>query len=181
MGSNINIVEPRVLSIKDFQFNGPDDLVPGSRYTEIVDAEGFGGFGLYFMEPGSQTTTFSLESKDDKTADEYYGPCFEFYYLLVGEITMYWGKDADKVIRGEENELLLKAGEFGCWVKRVEVLCQEHRRHPCHIFLGAGRTPGRCEAENGGTLARFGSGQANKLILDTRLFAEEICSVKHPQ
>ena len=48
MGNNINIVEPRVLSIKDFKVNWPDDLVPGSRYTEITDAEGFGGFGLHF-------------------------------------------------------------------------------------------------------------------------------------
>jgi hypothetical protein len=28
---------------------------------------------------------------------------------------MYWGEDAEKLIKGEENELLLKAGEFGCW------------------------------------------------------------------
>ena len=78
--------EPKVLRSRDFKFNGLDDLVPGSRYTEIKDVEGLGGFGLYFMEPGSQTTTFSLESEDDGTADEYYGPCFEFYFLISGEI-----------------------------------------------------------------------------------------------
>ena len=107
---NNQVIKPRILSINDFKYNGPDDLVPGSRYTEIMDAEGFGSFGLYFMEPGSQTTTFSLESEDDKTADEYYGPCFEFYYLLVGEITMYWGKDAEKVIKGKENEKRVRDG-----------------------------------------------------------------------
>jgi hypothetical protein len=141
MGNNINIVEPRVLSIKDFKFNGPDDLVPGSRYTEIVDAEGFGGFGLYFMEPGSQTTTFSLESKDDKTADEYYGPCFEFYYLLVGEVTMYWGKDAEKVIRAEENEHLLKAGEFGCWERGWKYSAKNTGDIPATFFWGLGEPP----------------------------------------
>jgi hypothetical protein len=66
-----NRIKPSILSIKDYKFSGPDDPVPGSWYTEIMNAEGFGGFGLYFMEPGSQTTTFSLESEDDKTADEY--------------------------------------------------------------------------------------------------------------
>jgi len=34
-----NIIEPKILSVKDFKFNGPDDLVPGSRYTEIKEAE----------------------------------------------------------------------------------------------------------------------------------------------
>ena len=141
MGNENSITEPRILSIKDFKFNGPDDLVPGSRYTEIVDAEGFGGFGLYFMEPGSQTTTFSLESKDDKTADEYYGPCFEFYYLLVGEVTMCWGKDAEKVIRGEENELLLKAGEFGCWERGWKYSAKNTGDIPATFFWGLGAPP----------------------------------------
>jgi len=68
-----------------------------------MDAKGFGGFGLYFMEPGSQTSTFSLESEDDNTADEYYGPCFEFYYLLAGEVTMYWGKDVAKLCMSSNN------------------------------------------------------------------------------
>ena len=133
-----NIIKPRILSIEDFKYNGPDDVVPGSRYTEIVDAEGFGGFGLYFMEPGSQTTTFSLESEDDETAYEYYGPCFEFYYLLSGEVTVYWGKDAEKVLRGEENELLLKPGDFGCWEKGWKYSAKNTGDIPATFFWGLG-------------------------------------------
>jgi hypothetical protein len=141
MGDTDSLVEPRIMSTKEFKFNGPDDLVPGSRYTEITDAEGFGGFGLYFMEPGSQTTAFSLESEDDNTADEYYGPCFEFYYLLVGEITMYWGRDAKKVIQGEENELLLRAGEFGCWEKGWKYSAKNTADIPATFFWGLGEPP----------------------------------------
>jgi mannose-6-phosphate isomerase-like protein (cupin superfamily) len=136
-----HIIKPRILSIKDFKYNGPDSSVPGSRYTEIINAEGFGKFGLYFMEPGSQTTTFSLESDDDKTADEYYGPCFEFYYLLVGEITMYWGKDAEKVIRGEEHALLFKAGDFGCWEKGWKYSAKNTGDIPVTFFWGLGEPP----------------------------------------
>jgi mannose-6-phosphate isomerase-like protein (cupin superfamily) len=136
-----NIIKPSILSTKDFKFSGPDGPVPASWYTKIVDAEGFGGFGLYFMEPGSQTTTFSLESEDDRTADEYYGPCFEFYYLLIGEVTMYWGKDAEKVIRGEENELLLKAGEFGCWERGWKYSVKNTGAIPASFFWGLGEPP----------------------------------------
>ena len=78
------IIEPRVLSFKDFKYNGLDSTVPGARYTEIVDVKGFGVFGLYWMDPGVQTTVFSLESSDDGTGDEHYGPVFEFYYLISG-------------------------------------------------------------------------------------------------
>jgi hypothetical protein len=136
-----NMIRPRILSIGDFEFSGPDDPVPGSRFTRIRSAKGFGGFGLYFMEPGSQTTTFSLEREDDKTADEYYGPCFEFYYLLVGEVTMYWGKDAEKLIRAEENELLLKAGDFGCWEIGWKYSAKNTGDIPATFFWGLGEPP----------------------------------------
>lgn len=136
-----NITKPSILSIKDFKFSGPDGPVPGSWFTEIVAAEGFGGFGLYFMKPGSQTTTFSLESEDDKAADEYYGPCFEFYYLLAGEVTMYWGKNAEKVISGEENALLLKAGEFGCWERGWKYSAKNTGAIPASFFWGLGEPP----------------------------------------
>jgi hypothetical protein len=153
------ITKPSILSINDFKFSGADEPVPGSWYTEIINAEGFGGFGLYFMEPGSQTTTFSLESEDDKTADEYYGPCFEFYYLLVGEITMFWGKDAEKVIRGEEHELLLKAGEFGCWERGWKYSAKNTGDIPATFFWGLGEPPEGVKQRMMGSSSD--SGQAN--------------------
>jgi uncharacterized cupin superfamily protein len=135
------IIEPKILSIKNFKFNGPDDLVPGSRYTEIMDAKGFGAFGLYFMEPGSQTSTFSLESEDDNTADEYYGPCFEFYYLLAGEVTMYWGKDVAKLKHGTASSLFLKAGDFGCWEKEWKYSVKNTGDIPAMFFWGLAEEP----------------------------------------
>ena len=133
--------EPRVLTIEAFKFNGIDRYVPGCRYTEIVDAKGFGGFGLYFMPPGAQTTVFSLESEDDGTADEYYGPCFEFYYLLSGEITMYRGKDAERLRRGEGERLLLRDGDFGCWAQEWKFSARNTGEVPAAFFWGLAEAP----------------------------------------
>ncbi len=133
--------EPRVLTINDFKFNGVDRYVPGCPYTEIADPEGFGEFGLSFLPPGAQTTVFSLESEDDGTADEYYGPCFEFYYLLSGELTMYWGKDADSLRRGEGDQLLLRAGDFGCWEREWKFSARNTGEIPVVFFWGLAEAP----------------------------------------
>jgi mannose-6-phosphate isomerase-like protein (cupin superfamily) len=133
--------EPRVVTIKDFKFNGVDRYVPGCRYTEIADAEGFGEFGLYFMPPGAQTTVFSVESADDGTADEYYGPRVEFYYVLAGELTVYWGKDADSVRRGEGSPLLLGAGDFGLWETEWKYSARNSGEIPATFFWGLAEAP----------------------------------------
>ena len=133
--------EPRALTIRGFKFNGVDRYVPGCRYTEIVDAEGFGGFGLYFMPPGAQTTVFSLESEDDGTADEYYGPRFEFYYLLSGELTMNWGKDVESVRRGEGDQLLLGPGDFGRWETEWKFSARNTGEVPAMFFWGLAEAP----------------------------------------
>ena len=49
------------------------------------------------MEPGDVTCVFALEEEDDGTALHQYGPCDEFYYILEGEFTVWWGKDASKL------------------------------------------------------------------------------------
>ena len=135
--------EPRVLRIKDFKTNGVDPYVPGCWYTEIADMEGFGEFGLYVMLPGAQTTVFSLESEDDGTADEYYGPRLEFYYLISGEVTMYWGKDAGSLRRGEGGRLLLEAGDFGRWEKESKFSARNSGEIPAMFVWGlAERPPG---------------------------------------
>ena len=107
-------IEPRAITMADWE-SRPDSLSPGCDITSLVNAEGAGGIGLYFMAPGKQTNSFSMEDVDDGTADEYYGPCHEFYYLLVGEATMYWGEDASKIRAGTANKVLLKAGDLGYW------------------------------------------------------------------
>jgi len=107
-------VEPRAITMGDWE-SGPDTIVPGAEITNISNVEGVWGLGLYFMPPGIKTTVFSMQDVDDGTADEYYGPCHEFYYLLVGEATMYWGEDASKIRAGTANKVLLKAGDLGYW------------------------------------------------------------------
>jgi len=133
--------EPRVLKIKDFKTNGVDPYVPACWYTEIAEMEGFGEFGLYVMSPGAQTTVFSLESEDDGSADEYYGPCLEFYYVMAGEVTMYWGKDAESVRRGEGEQLLLEAGDFGRWEKELKYSARNSGEIPALFFWGLGEKP----------------------------------------
>jgi hypothetical protein len=130
-----------VRSIEDFKFNGVDRYVPRCRYTEIAEVEGFGEFGLYFMPPGAQTTVFSLESADDGTADEYYGPRPEFYYLLAGELTMYWGKDAECLARGEGSRLPLGAGDFGLWETEWKYSVRNGGAVPATFFWGLAEAP----------------------------------------
>jgi mannose-6-phosphate isomerase-like protein (cupin superfamily) len=134
-------VEPRVLKIKDFRTTGVDPYVPGCWYTEITDMEGFGEFGLYVMSPGAQTTVFSLESEDDGTADEYYGACAEFYYVISGEVTVYWGKDAERLKRGEGEQLLLEAGDFGRWEKELKYSAKNSGEMPALFFWGLAERP----------------------------------------
>jgi len=135
-----SLVEPRIYTLNDM-VHGMDRLVPGVRITRIAEAEGVGGVGLYFMPPGTQTTVFTLEATDDGTADEYYGPCHEFYYILAGEFTMYWGKDALKLQNGTANKLFLKAGDMGYWSVGWKYSAKNTGKVPGTFFWGISRPP----------------------------------------
>ena len=142
-----SLVEPKAYTLNDM-VSKIDDLVPGAHITRIGEAEELGAagvlgevtepgaVGLYFMQPNAQTTVFSLEDKDDGTADEYYGPCHEFYYILVGEITMYWGKDAVEVRKGKANKLHLKAGDMGYWSTGWKYSAKNTGKVPATFFWG---------------------------------------------
>jgi len=137
---NKSLVEPKVYTLNDM-VSGLDDLVPGAHITTIGEVEGLGAVGLYFMQPNAQTTVFSLEDEDDRTADEYYGPCHEFYYILVGEITMYWGKDALELRKGEANKLHLKAGDMGYWSRGWKYSAKNTGKVPVTWFWGISAPP----------------------------------------
>ncbi len=109
------LAAPRVIRANQLRAK-PDDISPGCTHAEMVIGEQQ-ALGLYFMPPGAQTNVFSLEDEDDGKAVEYYGPCDEFYYVLVGELTMYWGKDAAEVEAGKSEKLQLRAGELGYWAR----------------------------------------------------------------
>jgi mannose-6-phosphate isomerase-like protein (cupin superfamily) len=133
-------VKPRVMGMDEWK-SGPDDLSPGCDITFIADIEEVGKVGLYFMAPGKQTNTFSMEATDDGTADEYYGPCHEFYYILVGEFTMYWGEDVSKIQEGTANKLLLKAGDMGYWTPGWKYSVKNTGKVPGTHFWGLTKPP----------------------------------------
>ncbi|MBV39962.1 MAG: hypothetical protein CMM23_15105 [Rhodospirillaceae bacterium] len=89
---------PRVLREKDVPVFGPGHdeshyiSVPIKQYYSL---EGVGNVGVCHMEPGDETCVFAIEAEDDGTARHQYGPCDEFYYILEGEFTVFWGTDAD--------------------------------------------------------------------------------------
>lgn len=133
-------VKPRMMGMDEWK-SGTDDLSPGCDITYIADVKGVGGTGLYFMPPGKQTNTFSMEATDDGTADEYYGTCHEFYYILVGEFTMYWGKDVSSIQEGTANKLLLKAGDLGYWPPGWKYSAKNTGKVPGTFFWGITRPP----------------------------------------
>jgi len=128
-------IEPRAITMDDWK-SGPDSLSPGCDITSITNVEGAGGIGLYFMAPGKQTNSFSMEASDDGTADEYYGMCHEFYYILVGEFTMYWGEDIAKIQAGTANKVLLKAGDLGYWTPGWKYAVKNTGKVPGTFFWG---------------------------------------------
>jgi mannose-6-phosphate isomerase-like protein (cupin superfamily) len=68
--------------------------------------------GLMFMEPGHKTCVFSMEEADDGTADEWYGPTQEFYYVIAGEFTVSYDTDATRLKRQESASYQVRAGEY---------------------------------------------------------------------
>jgi mannose-6-phosphate isomerase-like protein (cupin superfamily) len=90
-------VKPQVVSEGDVTMVGPghDD----SHYISVPIKQFFvlervGDVGISIMQPGDETCVFGIEEEDDGTAPHHYGPCDEFYYILYGEFTVWWGKDA---------------------------------------------------------------------------------------
>jgi mannose-6-phosphate isomerase-like protein (cupin superfamily) len=107
--------QPRVTRSDQWKAQ-PDEISPGCSSATLVEGE-MQHVGLYFIPPGAQTNDFSLEDRDDGTAEEWYGPSDEFYYVLVGELTMYWGSDVEEVRAGRSEKLLLRAGDLGYWAR----------------------------------------------------------------
>ena len=100
--------KPGFVSEAEVKMVGPgyDDshyiTVPIKSFYDIED---LGHWGVCHMEPNQESCVFSLEEEDDGTALHYYGPADEFYYILEGEFTLWWGKDAAKSV---ENAVVLE-------------------------------------------------------------------------
>lgn len=68
--------------------------------------------GLMYVAPGNDTAVFSMEETDDGTADEWYGPMQEFYFIVAGEFKVSYDTDAGKLKRKESPSYVVRAGEY---------------------------------------------------------------------
>ena len=89
--------EPQFVNENDVKMVGPgyDDnnhiTVPIKR---LFDIDGVCSVGVCHTKPGDETCVFAIEEEDDGTVLHHYGPADEFYYILEGEFTLWWGTDA---------------------------------------------------------------------------------------
>lgn len=130
-------IKPKVVRITDWQTM----VYPDGTMTTMLDVEEVGAIGLYFMEPGQETIIFSLEEKDDGTADEWYGPCHEFYYVLVGEFTVWWGKDASKLRNKDAEKLIIREGECTHYPPGWKYMIKNTGKVPGTFFWGISAAP----------------------------------------
>jgi len=140
MGEKPRAEKPEVLRMEAWR-TSIDRLVPKCHFTTVKNIEGVGTIGFYFMPPGELTNTFSMEHEDDGTADEYYGPCHEFYLIICGEFTMYWGRDASEIRDERSDKLVLKAGEVGHWTPGWKYAVKNTGNVPGTFFWGLSKPP----------------------------------------
>jgi mannose-6-phosphate isomerase-like protein (cupin superfamily) len=101
---------PQVVREADVKMVGPGH--DESHYItvpikQLYSLENIGNVGVCHMQPGDETCVFAIEAEDDGTALHHYGPCDEFYYILEGEFTLWWGKDAAAL----DHSVVLKPGD----------------------------------------------------------------------
>ena len=92
--------------------------------------------GMYFMEPGMTTIIFSTEDKDDGTAEEWYGSAFEFYYIVTGQFTVWFAKDAVKLKKKKAPSLVLNEGEVASYPPGWKYMVQNTGKVPGTFFWG---------------------------------------------
>lgn len=100
--------------------------------------------GMYFMEPGMTTIVFSTEGADDGTADEWYGSAYEFYYIVVGQFTVWFGKGADELRRRKGSSLVLNEGDVASYPPGWKYMVQNTGKIP-GTFLWGKTTPRKGE------------------------------------
>jgi mannose-6-phosphate isomerase-like protein (cupin superfamily) len=107
---NSDIVKPQVVREDEVSMVGPgynEDHYITVPIKQLYTLEGLANVGVCFMEPGQETCVFAIDEEDDHTALHYYGAADEFYYIIEGEFTVWWGKDASNL----DNSYALKKGD----------------------------------------------------------------------
>jgi len=97
--------------------------------------------GMYFMEPGLTTIVFSMENEDDGTAEEWYGPIYEFYLIITGEFTVWYGHDAEKLRKKEGPNIVLLPGDVMSYVPGLKYIVQNTGNIPGTFFWGMSASP----------------------------------------
>jgi mannose-6-phosphate isomerase-like protein (cupin superfamily) len=92
--------------------------------------------GMYFMEPGMTTIVFSTEEKDDGTAEEWYGSAFEFYYIVTGQFTVWFAKDANDLRKKKASSLVLNEGDVASYPPGWKYMVKNTGNIPGAFFWG---------------------------------------------
>ncbi len=122
---------PSVTRVSDVRTEVYDD----GLQTNFVKTKAW-DLGMYFMEPGLTTIVFSLEETDDGTADEWYGPSYEFYRILEGEFTVWYGKDADELRKKAGPSITLGEGDVVSYPPGWKYIVQNTGKIPGSFFWG---------------------------------------------
>ena len=132
---------PQVVREKDTPTVGPGH--DESHYIsvpikQLYSLEGVGNAGVCYMEPGDETCVFALEATDDGTATHQYGPCDEFYYILEGEFTVWWGTDATAL----DSHYRLEKGDCAYYPTGWKYQVKNTGRTPGRFFYFLSSPPG---------------------------------------
>ena len=102
-------MEPTLVNLEDVKTigGGIDNDWHSVRVRQLHDVKNVCRVGVCFMDPDEETVVFSLEHDDDFKTSHYFGPVNEFYYILEGKFTVWWGKDGSNL----NNFLELKRGD----------------------------------------------------------------------
>ena len=128
--------EPSVTRVGDVK----TEVYRDGTLTKYVSNEAW-DLGLYFMGPGMTTIVFSTESDDDGTAEEWYGRAFEFYYIVQGEFTVWYGKDAEALRNREGKKIVLREGDVVSYLPEWKYMVQNTGKIPGVFFWGKTAPP----------------------------------------
>ncbi len=132
---------PQVRRAADVPMFGPGHdeshyiSVPIQQYYSI---DGVGNVGVCHMEPGDETVVFAIEAQDDGTAPHQYGPCDEFYFVLDGEFTVWWGTDAENL----DSHFVLHPGDCTHYTTGWKYKVRNTGDHPARFFYFLTNPPG---------------------------------------
>lgn len=132
----MNGMKPSVTRAEDVK----TEVYKDGMLTKYVSNEAW-DLGLYFMEPGLTTIVFSTESNDDGTADEWYGRAYEFYFIVQGEFTVWFGKDAESLMNRNGPKFVLKEGDVASYPPEWKYIVQNTGKIPGSFFWGKTQPP----------------------------------------